>query len=137
MSVHERSVWVRSSSSERPESHPNQCWRRGRRRPHDGCRPRVSPSSLVPDETRETPMRPAVPRSLCVAAILFATVVRADDASLHRALQPLERLAHTGLLYDRVVPLAHLEKLDGSASAPVTDLATWRQAYDELRRASV
>ena len=82
-------------------------------------------------------MRPAVPRSLCVAAILFATVVRADDASLHRALQPLERLAHTGLLYDRVVPLAHLEKLDGSASAPVTDLATWRQAYDELRRASV
>ena len=82
-------------------------------------------------------MRPAVPRSLCVAAILFATVVRADDASLHRALQPLERLAHTGVLYDRVVPLAHLEKLDGSASAPVTDLATWRQAYDELRRASV
>ena len=82
-------------------------------------------------------MRPAVPRSLCVAAILFATVVRADDASLHRALQPLERLSRTGVLYDRVVPLAHLEKLDGSASAPVTDLATWRQAYDELRRASV
>jgi hypothetical protein len=52
-------------------------------------------------------------------------------------LRPLERLSRTGILYDRVLPLAHLERLDGSAATPVLDRRTWRQGYDELRRAAI
>lgn len=48
----------------------------------------------------------------------------------------LESVSRTGVIYDRVVPFAHLERLDGSASAPAVRAATWRQAYDELHRAS-
>ena len=87
-----------------------------------------------------TSLHRAVPRSaLAVAALTVlalagaATLARADDPRL----APLERLARTGVLYDRVVPLAHLERHDGSAAAPVADLATWRQAFDELRRAAI
>jgi hypothetical protein len=61
----------------------------------------------------------------------------ADSSGPDLRIAPLERLAHTGVLYDRVVPLAHLELHDGSATAPVADLATWRQAFDELHRASI
>jgi triacylglycerol esterase/lipase EstA (alpha/beta hydrolase family) len=58
-------------------------------------------------------------------------------AALAGALSPLEPFAATGVLYDRVLPLAHLESLDGTAAAPAVDRARWRQAWDELRRASL
>lgn len=48
----------------------------------------------------------------------------------------LERLAGSGVLYDRVLPLARLEELSGAADAPAVDRTRWRQAWDELRRAS-
>jgi hypothetical protein len=82
----------------------------------------------------------SVPAAALAAMLAFATAgasTAPDGMSLGAALAPLERLAHTGVLYDRVLPLAHLERHDGSAAAPVADLVTWRQAYDELRRASL
>ncbi|HPF69469.1 MAG TPA: FlgD immunoglobulin-like domain containing protein [Candidatus Krumholzibacteria bacterium] len=41
-----------------------------------------------------------------------------------------------GILADRVLPLAHLEALDGSPAAPAATPARWRQAMDELARAA-
>src|SRR5262245_57578328 len=72
-----------------------------------------------------------------LALAVAPTPAAGASAALESALRPLEPLARTGVLYDRVLPLAHLERLDGGAAAPVVDLATWRQAYDELRRASI
>ena len=74
------------------------------------------------------------------ALAIIATSARALEklpADWGEYLRPLERLSRTGILYDRVLPLAHLERLDGGASTPVIDRATWRQGYDELRRASI
>jgi len=91
--------------------------------------------------TRRRPSRlvPSLLGSVLLAASL-AGVAHAQDAPLppawEEALRPLAPFAHTGVLYDRVLPLAHLERLDGSATAPTIDGATWRQAYDELRRAA-
>jgi len=78
--------------------------------------------------------------SLAIAMILGCPrLAGADDpgAVLARSLRPLEPLAHTGVLYDRVLPLAHLEQLNGGAAAPLVDRSRFRQAIDELRRASV
>jgi len=47
-------------------------------------------------------------------------------------LDPAE--LRTGVLLDRVLPLAHVERFDGSLTAPALDLATFRQACDELTR---
>ncbi len=73
-------------------------------------------------------------------AVALASPARAQEAPLPPAwrepLRPLESFSRTGVLYDRVLPLARLERLDGSALAPAIDRATWRQAYDELRRAA-
>lgn len=63
--------------------------------------------------------------------------VEALPPSWNEPLRPLESLSRTGVIYDRVLPIAHIERLDGSPSAPVIGLATWRQAWDELRRASL
>ena len=62
---------------------------------------------------------------------------RSVPAALDDALRPIEALSRTGVIYDRVVPLAHLERLDGGTASPVIDGATWRQAYDELRRSAL
>jgi hypothetical protein len=62
---------------------------------------------------------------------------QALPSSWNGPLRPLEPFSRTGVIYDRVLPIAHLERLDGSAGAPAIGLATWRQAYDELRRASL
>ncbi len=43
----------------------------------------------------------------------------------------------TGILYDLVAPIAHVERFDGSASAPVANSATLRQIVHELTRASL
>ena len=90
-------------------------------------------------------MRPAL-RRFAVAVLLlavFALPRRAHAAvddpigtALASRLAVLDPLARTGVLYDRVLPLARLEALDGSPGAPVVDLARFRQALDELRRAS-
>ena len=76
--------------------------------------------------------------SLLVLALATAFLSAAADpgADLARGLAPLEPWAASGVLYDRVLPLARLERFDGSAGAPACDRATWRQAYDELRRAT-
>lgn len=52
-------------------------------------------------------------------------------------LGPLPSLSRTGVLYDRVAPIAHLEQLDGRATTPVLTAGAWRQAWDEIRRASL
>ena len=76
-----------------------------------------------------------------LAGALVAPGAGAREGALHaalaEALAPLHPFVRTGVLYDRVLPLAHLEALDGTASAPAVDRARWRQAYDELRRASL
>jgi len=41
-----------------------------------------------------------------------------------------------GILVDRVLPLAHLEDLDGESTGTAADLARWRQAVHELRRSA-
>jgi len=46
------------------------------------------------------------------------------------------RSAPSGVLYDRVLPLSRLGELDGTASAPVSSLARWQQAYHEIRQAA-
>jgi len=85
---------------------------------------------------------PCVRRVVVMAVALAAAAgpARARDggsaAALEAVLRPLDPLVSTGVLYERVLPLAHLEELDGSAGAPVVDRARWRQAWDELQRAA-
>lgn len=75
-----------------------------------------------------------------LVAVLAAPCAARDtgvQAGLDALLRPLEPFSRTGVLLNRVLPLAHLEQLDGGAGAPVTDAARWRQAYDELQRAAL
>ncbi len=53
------------------------------------------------------------------------------------ALQVDPARVPTGILYDLVVPVAHVERFDGSPSAPPADAATLRQVAHELARASL
>ncbi len=62
---------------------------------------------------------------------------RAVDAVLDDLLRPLAPFARSGVLVDRVLPIARLGELDGGADAPAVDRARWRQAHDELRRAAL
>ncbi len=52
------------------------------------------------------------------------------------ATGPLPPVTPHGVLVDRVLPMAHLEQLDGSISAPAVGFHRWRQALHELRRSS-
>jgi len=87
----------------------------------------------------------AFPASFPAAALLALAMLtgaahaqqRAIAPVLDQALRDLDPLATTGVLYDRVLPLAHLEQLDGRAGGPVVDRDRWKQGYDELRRASL
>ena len=79
----------------------------------------------------------AAPLCAVILAVPSGAQERALPPAWADALRPIESFVRTGVLYDRVLPLAHLERLDGTASAPVADGPTWRQAYDELRRASL
>jgi hypothetical protein len=65
------------------------------------------------------------------ALLLFVTTARSATTVVDRADVP------SGILYDLVAPIAHVERFDGSASAPAADAATLRQAVFELRRASL
>lgn len=83
-------------------------------------------------------------RVLVAAAILAALAARVSHAApstvpagLDAALRDLAPLATSGVLADRVLPLARLEDLDGADAAPAVDAARWTQAWDELRRASL
>lgn len=62
---------------------------------------------------------------------------RAIAPALDDALREIAPLATSGVLYDRVLPLARLGELDGSVLSPIVDRARWRQGFDELARASV
>jgi len=53
------------------------------------------------------------------------------------ALQVDPARVPTRILYDLVVPVAHVERFDGSSLAPPADAATLRQAAHELTRASL
>jgi len=46
-------------------------------------------------------------------------------------------LITTGILHDRVLPLAGIEHFDGRASARTITLSVWKQAYSEMYRASL
>jgi hypothetical protein len=47
------------------------------------------------------------------------------------------RLVPTGILYDLTAQIAHVERFDGTASAPAASSAVLRQAAFELRQASI
>ena len=84
--------------------------------------------------------RPIVLAALCIVCLLGAGSALAQPAlppSWDEPFRLLEPLSRTGILIDRVLPLAGLDRLDGSTGAPAITPGTWRQAYDELRRASL
>ena len=70
------------------------------------------------------------------AALPGWAVAASMGETLRSATAPLAMISRTGIVYDRVLPLAHLERFDGSEPSPPVDPATWKQAWDELRRAS-
>lgn len=74
---------------------------------------------------------------MLLAGVVAAGPARVPDPALDEVLRDLAEMSRTGVLYDRVLPLARLGELDGDAAAPVVDRARWRQAWDELRRASL
>ena len=74
---------------------------------------------------------------MCATLIAASALSEPLTSSFREPVRLLEPLSRTGVIYDRVLPLAQIERFDGSPSAPVADLATWRQAYDELQRASL
>jgi hypothetical protein len=67
---------------------------------------------------------------LC-ALLISAGTARTAAPGIDRARVP------TGILYDLSARMAHLERFDGSASAPAANPATLRQAVFELSRASL
>jgi len=74
---------------------------------------------------------------LLLAGVVAASPARLPDPALDEALRDLAAVSRTGVLYDRVVPLARLGDLDGGPATPIVDRARWRQAWDELRRSSL
>ncbi len=68
-----------------------------------------------------------------IAAILLVLLSSVANAAprVDRAQVP------SGILYDLVVPVAHVERFDGSTSAPAANAAILRQAAFELSRASL
>jgi FlgD Ig-like domain/Lecithin:cholesterol acyltransferase len=56
--------------------------------------------------------------------------------ALAMASGPLPDTTPSGILVDRVLPMAHLEELDGTPAASLVSLPRWRQAVHELSRAS-
>ncbi|MDM7914899.1 MAG: hypothetical protein QUU85_06485, partial [Candidatus Eisenbacteria bacterium] len=76
--------------------------------------------------------------ALWAAASASAVEPRGAAAALEEALAGIPAGAvPSGVLYDRVLPLSRIERFDGTSNAPETDLGDWRQAEDELRRATL
>ena len=69
--------------------------------------------------------------ALSAIVLLVAPVAHSARPGVDRARVP------TGILYDLTAPIAHIERFDGSASAPAANAATLRQAVFELRHASL
>jgi len=90
----------------------------------------------IPTCTRPSVRLAAVAVGLLLAATTAAQG-RLETASLDAALRDLSPLARTGVLVDRVLPLARIEELDGGPGTRVVGSQRWRQAYDELRRATL
>jgi hypothetical protein len=67
---------------------------------------------------------------LLVSVITIALPVRAATPWVDRSRVP------SGILYDLVTPVGHVDRFDGTLSAPPADAATLRQAIFELTRAS-
>ena len=61
-------------------------------------------------------------------------LVRASDAEAPAQAAGAPR---TGILYDRVLPLSHIEAYNGSAVAPAAGRARWSQIVFELTRAAI
>ena len=68
--------------------------------------------------------------------ILFSVVVLSLAVSGPVSAGTLPVATPSGILLDRVLPLAHLEDLDGAPDSPAVDLPRWRQAVFELSRAA-
>jgi hypothetical protein len=84
--------------------------------------------------------RPRLEFWLLALAILCAAPARSEPTiqdRLNAAFAGLDVELRTGVLYDRVLPLSGIERFDGAATSPAATRATWRQMYDELRRASI
>jgi FlgD Ig-like domain/Palmitoyl protein thioesterase len=70
---------------------------------------------------------------LFLLALALATPARAGSLAprVDRAAVP------SGILYDLVAPIAHLERFDGTPAAPIANAATLRQTVHELAHASL
>ncbi|MCB1185176.1 hypothetical protein KDM41_17285, partial [bacterium] len=78
-----------------------------------------------------------MPRSVRFLPILSLLLAVAAVQGAAAAPEALPAQTPHGVLLDRTLPLAHLEDLAGTAAAaPAVDLARWRQAVHELRRAA-
>ncbi len=69
--------------------------------------------------------------ALAVACLLWSVCVEAATPRVERAQVP------TGILYDLSAQIAHIERFDGSVSAPAANSAVLRQAVFELRQGSL
>jgi hypothetical protein len=67
---------------------------------------------------------------------ILTLVLAATLSGTTWAAAPLPATTAHGILADRVLPLAHLEELDGSTTAPAAGPGRWRQTLHELRRAA-
>jgi hypothetical protein len=80
---------------------------------------------------------------LCVFIVLLAlpSAARPSDPSacaLSAMFASLDQSKiTTGILYDRVLPLSHIERFDGTAESRPASLAAWKQVYHELYRSSL
>ncbi|MDH5628384.1 MAG: alpha/beta hydrolase, partial [Candidatus Krumholzibacteria bacterium] len=66
-----------------------------------------------------------------LGALAVALPVLAANPQVARTQVP------SGILYDLALPLAHVDRFDGTATAPAANAATLRQAVFELTRASL
>ena len=74
---------------------------------------------------------------LLMAVVVLSGASGAFGAAADPRAAALEARATSGALYDRVLPFARLDQLDGSAGAPVVSTARFRQAASEWSRASL
>ena len=74
------------------------------------------------------------PRPTVCLALLF---ILAPPSALAVTPQVDRASVPSGVLYDLAVPVAHIDRFDGSATAPPANAATLRQAVFEFSRASL
>lgn len=101
------------------------------------------PCDDLPWPAGPSPLARRARRWICAASLAVthatfaAPAAAADAAPLRQALAQLDPAGIPGgILYDRVLPFAGLEQLDGTRGAPPVTPARWRQALHELRSAA-